>query len=175
MSPVGPLLALLLIGHAAALSAGATQLSSSTASSDSRAAGRTAGSTCAWHAAAPCHKQQCPARVWYTTLDTTCPAAPVQAGLTSASTTHQQPANSSSNHQLDMNQTGADSDAGSSRTGKGGQVYIVRFSQYRMLQELKELIIEVSSRLACRTADLVRGLGWHTNSGSTSAAGTMLW
>jgi hypothetical protein len=81
--------------------------------------------------AEPAEQQQCPVAPWYSIHSGSCAAAAQEA--TSPATVQQQQASA----------TQAQQDSSSACTDR--QVYIVRFSQYRMLSELKELLVEVSA------------------------------
>jgi hypothetical protein len=141
MSAAALLLVLLCTGHSAALAVAAQQGSSSSSGRDA----------CEWSPHIAADQQRCPAEPWYSI-----PSCPAQAGIPSntaqvsvqpassldvANTTQpQQPAveeHSAVPKQLYV----SESSAGEAHGPR--QVYIVRFSQYQMLAELKQVLEEV--------------------------------
>lgn len=97
--------------------------------------------TCGWSSAHAAAQQQCPAQLWYSI-----PRCPAQAGEGTPAAFVLQPADVNVTHSSSIaahEQRVADFDS-SQDAQTGRQVYIVRFTEYRMLADLEQLLVEVS-------------------------------
>lgn len=144
MGPAAALLALLCVGPIAAVLAADQQI----------------GSTCRWSSQQAAEQQQCPVGLWYSTLQESCPAqtADTHAAVGQVVAAAQQLGKHSrtqhdsrkmQNESVFMSASGMQ---GSTPAVVDRQVYIVRFKQYRMLSDLREVLETVSSTLTsmCR-------------------------
>lgn len=96
--------------------------------------------TCGWTSAAAEHHQQCLPALWYG-LPSKCPAqAGSGAGAAAAAAASPQVSSSTASSNRSSSSSSSSRDAALEHR----QVYIVRFSEYRMLTDLKQLLVEVS-------------------------------
>jgi hypothetical protein len=144
MGPAAALLALLCVGPIAA----------------SFAADQHTSSACRWSSHRAAEQEQCPVALWYSAPREDCSAGSVDTQTAVGQATaaaqqlgdHKEAQNYSIKSQNEPFSLSASSLQGSTAAASDRQVYIVRFKQYRMLSDLRDLLETVSSTLinTCR-------------------------